>query len=58
MVTQRVKNPTSLRENEGLIPGPTQWVKDPALLSALVQVVVAAWIPDGCGYGTGWQLQF
>ena len=25
-------NPTSIYENEGLLPGLTQWVKDPALL--------------------------
>ena len=27
-MTQRVKNPTSIHEDVGLIPGVTQWVKD------------------------------
>ena len=28
IVAQRVKNPTSIHEDEGLIPGLAQWVKD------------------------------
>ena len=32
VVAQQVKNPTSIHEDVGLIPGLTQWVKDLALL--------------------------
>ena len=35
-VAQRVKNPTSIHKDAGLIPGPTQWVKDLALPWAVV----------------------
>ena len=31
VVAQQVKNPISMPEDAGLIPGLTQWVKDPAL---------------------------
>ena len=32
LVAQRVKNPNSIHEDTGLIPGLAQWVKFPALL--------------------------
>ena len=34
IVAQQVKNPTSIHEDMGLIPGLTEWVKDLVLLEA------------------------
>ena len=44
VVAQQIKNPISIHEDVGLIPGLPQWVKDPALLQAAVQVKTAAQI--------------
>ena len=53
-MAQRVKNLTSIHENEGLILA--LWVKDLVLPRAVVMVTDAAWIWYYCDCSVGWQL--
>ena len=57
VVNKQVKNPTSIHEDVGLIPGLTQRVKDLALPQATAKVIDEAQIWHCCGCGVGQQLQ-
>ena len=56
-MAQWLRSPTGNHEVSGLIPGLDRWVKDPALLRAVMQVEGAAGILRCCGCGLGRWLQ-
>ena len=56
-MAQQVKNPTSIYEAVGSVPGLAQWLKDPAMPQAVTEVEDVAWTWHCCGCGVGRQLQ-
>ena len=56
MIDRNGMNLIRNHEGVGSIPGLTQWVKEPVLPCAVVEVADATWILRCCGCGGGRQL--